>query len=340
MVKSSTSISVSAACPSFGITSDSSDRPASKLEAGHLHRLRQPRAMALFIEKVLLPLVVALIVAIFGGNVPGISDWTQRILLALALFFATWFITYSWSKWFPKSAPAQLPADGQVQAQGADPSGPLAPRAELPAPMNPLTTNAGAGSGSTYAADRQTIINQAPGSTLSLPNNSDAMADTLKQNQTVLEATVAANELAQRAWVSAKFGKFVIIPGQHAQYDAKIVNLGKTPALKCWYSLSFIGNSAGVPDSEFIKQFEREIDESKEPKSTIFPQSELFMNHVFFTATEETVRALNDGRIRICVIGKIHYEDVFGKRHTTKFFYQYRPAISGLVGLPDYNEAD
>jgi len=211
--------------------------------------------MALFVEKVLFPVVVALIVAIFGGKFPGVSDWTQRILLTLAVFFATWFVTYSWPKGFLRPSP-QPPADGVVRA--AAPSVPRVSRAESPALVNPVTANAGAGSGSTYTADRQTIINQAPGSVVNLPQIDDRVPELAGTWYRDVVATIYKT-LDPDATISV--GHWIDSPEGLRKVDiwirGKIANKNSNILLKC------IDTASGAPiDINTVDEFDSLLTDS------------------------------------------------------------------------------
>jgi hypothetical protein len=165
-------------------------------------------------------------------------------------------------------------------------------------------------------------------------NNQTALAQTLTQSKTALDASIANSQLDQRAWLGFGEMQAPFEVGKQFLVHFSFMNNGKTPAL----------NVSAKHEVRFIKvgeslQFTYK-DVSGEPSRTIIlPNAGMkadFIANGGQITSPPMVEAIRANQMRIFLYGKATYDDVFGGHHWVTFCDGFDSR--GWGACPEYNE--
>jgi hypothetical protein len=140
-------------------------------------------------------------------------------------------------------------------------------------------------------------------------------------------------KIDQRAWVSAEVGD------KSGHFFIGIHNNGKTPALKVFYVAAFTpGNLGAVPPINFSNDPEYPVFTGNLPPDVVErlkkdgvipdrPQTGLVVAPSkteiasFFGSPINQIIGIPPDNKRMYILGRFRYEDVFGRKHETRFCY-------------------
>lgn len=164
-----------------------------------------------------------------------------------------------------------------------------------------------------------------------------------RHEKEVLDASIKASRLDQRAWVGVKsIEMFPMEAGKPLKMDIKFSNSGKTFALDV--------RQAGIlrltdkPLSDVAPEDRESLD--KQPRQvptlvTLAPDGESIIPCASLAPiNEEMITAINTGKVHVYLVGEIGYTDVFKQWHTTRFFQHYVPAEQKFMAEQAHNDAD
>ncbi len=140
-------------------------------------------------------------------------------------------------------------------------------------------------------------------------------------------ATVKAYRMSERAWVSVKeiFLKDIEI-GKAPSGHTRIFNSGHSPALQSRVASFIDFGPINVPPDSFPK----ERNNADDSLTTIGPDvTQIASVKMKGELTQELFDLLNEKKIRIYVYGRITYDDIFKKSHTTDFCMYWNGSFSG-----------
>lgn len=157
-----------------------------------------------------------------------------------------------------------------------------------------------------------------------------------QQSVRTLDATIRQFQLDQRAWLGVSEVNGEAIVGQPANFRATIKNSGKTPALHVFVTsiLQWVPKGKN-PD------FSRGGTPS--PKVIIQPNGIMYNDK---TATQgmplrqEFYSALEAGEGRIYIFGVIHYDDIWGYKHWTKYCVSLDFPTKSFPACDSFNDVD
>ncbi|CAN5916357.1 hypothetical protein BH11VER1_BH11VER1_21760 [soil metagenome] len=172
---------------------------------------------------------------------------------------------------------------------------------------------------------------------------SGMLEESLRNNQAVLDASLKASRLDQRAWVGVKsIQMFPMEVGKPLKMEIKFSNSGKTFALDVRHT--GILRLSDKPLSDVAPEDRESLE--KQPKQqptlvTLAPNGESMIPCTSLAPiTEEMVAAINNGKVHVYLVGEISYTDVFKQWHTTRFFQHYVPAEQKFMAEQSHNDAD
>lgn len=169
--------------------------------------------------------------------------------------------------------------------------------------------------------------------------NADAMQGSISQAQRALDASIAASQIDQRAWVGINtFGSPIISAGVQATAGFQIQNTGRTPAKYVRvYSVLDPVAAGHNPDFDDLP--------TQESRGTLLPNEAV---HVTLNGTRGIktglsqigVNMVNSGAQVLFVHGIICYSDVFDVPHWITFCTRFIPGTGELMFCPANNEID
>jgi hypothetical protein len=169
------------------------------------------------------------------------------------------------------------------------------------------------------------------------------LEDSQKHNKEVLDASLKASRLDQRAWVGVKSIEMSPMEaGKPLKMEIKFSNSGKTFALDVRHTGILRLSDKPLDD---VAPEDRENLE-KQPKQvptlvTLAPNGESLIPCVSLAPlTDEMIAAINTGKVHVYLVGEISYTDVFKQWHTTRFFQHYVPAEQKFMAEQAHNDAD
>lgn len=153
------------------------------------------------------------------------------------------------------------------------------------------------------------------------------------------------SHLEQRAWVGLARAKHQPIePNKPIQGEFVFLNTGKTPAIiitagrsTCFRSPGF--NFENLAD---IKKTEDWMEDTRS-QGPLPPNASItlrFSTKKGFDITESLIKALNRDDLRLYVIGRILYQDIFSDEHETCFCFFADPNTNGMNMAHQYNYMD
>jgi hypothetical protein len=166
-----------------------------------------------------------------------------------------------------------------------------------------------------------------------------------------------ALESAQRPWVGISGNdsfRLQLVKGEPLKVVLISKNFGTAPALK----ESSVNKMEEVPPPPLghVPNFNVYTREEAGPPTVLFPGSASTIqvdtakpsdqgNIVFAHLTDEEMRQIRTGIIRIYVFGSIWYEDTFHKAHRTDYCFMFNPETSSestasFIACSDHNYAD
>lgn len=173
------------------------------------------------------------------------------------------------------------------------------------------------------------------------------MQETVKQSKTVLDATIKASELDQRAWVGIldpippafqdEFGKPIYVKeGCRTTFGVIINNFGKSPAIKVTIKVALSFTSADEEFSPFLFMVR-----PQKSGAVIQPQEKLSVpiETDIFSDTRQIVLTKNGQKI-LYLYGTILYDDIFKKPHVTIFCMYLAPSLNSFTPCKTFNDAE
>jgi hypothetical protein len=165
-----------------------------------------------------------------------------------------------------------------------------------------------------------------------------ALIQTVRAARRSADAAERAVSLDQRAWVApVEFPDPQIVPDTQVVLKAVVTNTGRTPAL----SVRTMTTTDTLPPGKPFKPiFEDQPDQSKS-LSVIMPNMRVVVSKTSaIEVTQAHIDILKSGGLRLFFYGKIDYDDIFGKPHTTTFCFLLKPSLKGAISCDTYNEAN
>jgi hypothetical protein len=144
----------------------------------------------------------------------------------------------------------------------------------------------------------------------------DANAQSTAESDKALNASVAAARNDQRAWFGVKEITLAspIAKGKPVQISIVGLNTGKTPALDVSLGEVRVGPSETDRSRDFVYSV---------PDREVVAPNHTDVFYPTLTYSDDSIKALLAGTIKIYVAGKVDYRDVFGTTHTTTFCAYY-----------------
>jgi hypothetical protein len=140
-----------------------------------------------------------------------------------------------------------------------------------------------------------------------------------------------------RAYVSAQSAQFSADPKADKPVLAQInfVNRGSTPAKNLMVQAEAAFREQPLPDEAPITASQRPGARGSAPKDELYVVAAAIP-----PLSEEKVKLLNKDMLRLYVWGTITYEDVFNKKHTTRFCFVSRAAVTTFQVCHNNNYID
>ena len=176
--------------------------------------------------------------------------------------------------------------------------------------------------------------------------------ESAKQAKDALDATIENFRLEQRAWVGAvhaippeykEGGKNVYVKdGQPMKTGVKIVNSGKTPALNVRTIVSmFYWKSS----DEFVPTFKKVINIGDGPSTSVLQPNATAVIKARSIPEEGGINKADIANIAnaqqiLYIAGKITYEDIFKRPHSTLFCMYLDPSLTVFNNCNGHNEAN
>jgi hypothetical protein len=163
------------------------------------------------------------------------------------------------------------------------------------------------------------------------------------QSKTALEATIAQNQLDQRAWVGVKGVSLTPLAIEKpVTAEVTLVNTGKTHAQAAAISLHMNSETKRVTQLSV-----RGFNDPEKSITTIFPQQQLSASVTMKNSIGEPIKPADDDiaaykarSIIIYIWGEINYQDIFRKTHTTHFCFYFAGEEQHGVACEMYNQAN
>ncbi len=149
-----------------------------------------------------------------------------------------------------------------------------------------------------------------------------------------VDATVEQSRLDQRAWVGPKFTASIrIVAGEVGVSEVIITNTGRTPALNVWVKAT--NTVQGIDETPTFNYPERPTARPKFGAISPGDGQKIVVQSVGPVSADLVDQLRNKQRI-FRYYGLIHYEDIFGGTHETKFCYSLREDMSTVYPCTTY----
>ena len=175
---------------------------------------------------------------------------------------------------------------------------------------------------------------------------------TAQQGKRALDATIQQSRLEQRAWVGVvhtispgyKEGEqnVYVKDGQPIKMGVTIVNSGKTPARNVHTNVSVFYLKS---TDEFVPTFNELTTIGAEPSTTVIQPSAFSSINAgpipeVGSINKTDIANITNGRYILYIAGKITYEDVFKRPHSTLFCLFLDPSLTVFNTCKNHNEAN
>ncbi|MEW6600932.1 MAG: hypothetical protein AB1499_08170 [Nitrospirota bacterium] len=180
----------------------------------------------------------------------------------------------------------------------------------------------------------------------------DISSDSAKQAKDALDATIDNFRLEQRAWVGVegvlppeyKDGnkKIYVKSGQPMKTGVTIKNTGKTPALKIQ---SIVSMFYWMSNHKFVPTFDKQVKGAERPSTTVLQPGGTYILIAppipeEGVINEADIANITNSRQILYIAGKITYEDVFNRQHSTFFCMYLTPTLTNFSHCNGHNEAN
>ncbi len=163
----------------------------------------------------------------------------------------------------------------------------------------------------------------------------DSMGQTVAQSKKAFDATVALNQLDERAWVNTSYMRVVSMEVNGPMTtEVGIINGGKTVAqnvrARYWMNVTprILTEPAFTPN---------EFDSGITVVPNISYPIPIRSNDRY---GQDILTALREGRYRVYLYGEIKYKDVFKVEHTTHYCAWWNGTQGGFKSCGFYNDAN
>lgn len=173
--------------------------------------------------------------------------------------------------------------------------------------------------------------------------SADAATDAVKVAEDTLKANIDMAHRDQRAWVGpikvvpatlkdATDKPVYVIEGLRATFGVRIINSGKSPALK----VKAVTNSYLLSsNAKLLPRYSKGI----KSVGVLQPQMDYYLSITVDPLTASTIDSIKDGNKILCFFGKITYKDIFRIPHWTTFCVQLTPSLDNFTSCDTYNDA-
>jgi hypothetical protein len=172
-------------------------------------------------------------------------------------------------------------------------------------------------------------------------NSQKAIEASNRQNKAALDATISQNRLDQRAWVGQIDATVSeVTEGRTATFTITLNNSGKTPALRMAPKFrSFVGTPA---TQNIIPSYGPTTGNNvRGGRGVLQPNGRgLLVQASDHQLTHVDIERLKAGEMVYWIFGRIDYEDIFKRAHTTTFCDFVETNLTSLAPCPTYNDAD
>lgn len=167
--------------------------------------------------------------------------------------------------------------------------------------------------------------------------NRESIERTSAQRQATLDASVAASQLSQRAWVSVKEmnAEGLVLDKENTDISVTFVNSGSTPALD--YRVVLIAEEVTPARG---KAPSLKYSEADAKSLTAFGPATESSVHLVTVYTKTQLTSIRSGRIDFYIAGSAWYSDIFKIQHKTDFCAIYSATEKAMIGCGFHNTAD
>lgn len=147
--------------------------------------------------------------------------------------------------------------------------------------------------------------------------------------QNTLNQTLEISRTDQRAWVGVKFVRMITLEaGKHVSASVDMENTGKTFALNTVADVTIVSTPHFFDIQKYANSPNRQKPKTLPSVEVLSPNSEGDLRaESSMIVNEATVDAIKNGTLLIYLFGDIHYKDIFGRPHLTRFCYEYFPEV-------------
>jgi hypothetical protein len=173
-----------------------------------------------------------------------------------------------------------------------------------------------------------------------------AMEEAIRQTNNALNTTVEQFRLDQRAWLGVtRYNSSTasgnespyIEPDKEVRFIAQFTNSGKTPAKTTETDIAFQFLPKGVSPKPTFGQ-----PNPSRTRSTLVvqPGATHFIQSLPTKFSAPQIEAARQQQLILYVYGRILYQDVFDKQHSTEFCAYIDPRLIAFESCASYNNAD
>ena len=159
------------------------------------------------------------------------------------------------------------------------------------------------------------------------------------QSKAALDATIDASRVGQRAWVGPTNIKVMTFEvGKPIRIEIIFTNTGHSPALKAKGLFYMELKELPIDIGNFnLDQMAKNL-KDRPSISTIFPNAALsIQTEATSPATEKSITEIKAGRLKILIIGKVTYLDIFQNAHVSAVCAKYEPVGKSFEYCDQHN---
>ncbi|MDP1767572.1 MAG: hypothetical protein Q8L74_02075 [Nitrospirota bacterium] len=159
------------------------------------------------------------------------------------------------------------------------------------------------------------------------------------QSKAALEATIEASRLGQRAWVGLTNIKVMTFEvGKPIRIEIIFTNTGHSPALKAKGFFYMEVKELPINIGNFNLDQMARSHKDRPSIGTTFPNATLsIQTEATSPATEKSIAEIKAGRLKILIIGKVTYLDIFQNSHVSAVCAKYEPVGKGFEYCEQHN---
>ena len=168
---------------------------------------------------------------------------------------------------------------------------------------------------------------------------------TLDKTDQTLKETLAANTVAQRAFVFADGVSIARNRPLYWDFSVEVENSGNTPTQSMEYLTISDKETPTDPEDVFVKTAKSPYDGAptipqRWPGAFVGPKAKIILRGSFTGLVESTITQMAERRENYYIRGVIHYRDTFANtpEHITKFCYAVIPFKSGTETRVNYDQ--